>query len=232
MIMLRGAFLITHSELILFGLDHISIDMNKSFSSYGKDTNNHTIVIYLLKEKVYVCPHCNSKSIISRGSKSCLIKYSSTTIDNINVKLYRRYFKCNNCYKTFHETCDFLATSRAMSLSKETRILQALKEINATYKSVANRFDVSTTYVAKLFDYKIDIKRLRMPKVLCVDEVYAKRLSYHKYCFILYSPQLKKIVDVLDSRRQSNLDDYFTTFQSKNAIWLNIFLSIYMNHIV
>ena len=156
--MLGGAFLITQNELILFGLDHIGIDPDKSFSLYDRDTNNHTIVIHLLKQKAYVCPHCNSTSIISRGSKSITLKYSSNTIDNINIKFYHRYFKCNLCSKTFHKTCDFLTAPRTMTLSKDTRILHALKEINATFKSVANRFDVSTTYVDKLFDYKVDIK--------------------------------------------------------------------------
>ena len=39
--------------------------------------------------------------------------------------------------------------------------------------------------------------------------MYSKKLSYHKYCFILYAPQFKKIVDVLDSRHKENLEEYF-----------------------
>lgn len=94
-------------------------------------------------------------------------------------------------------------------MQKDYKILQALKDINSTFKSVAARFDVSTAYVVNLFDQKVDKPRLKLPRVLCVDEVYAKKLSYHKYCFILYAPQLKKVVDVLDSRRINNLDYYF-----------------------
>ena len=39
---------------------------------------------------------------------------------------------------------------------------------------MANKFNVSTTYVINLFDKKVDMKRLPLPKVMCVDEVYSK----------------------------------------------------------
>ena len=75
---------------------------------------------------------------------------------------------------------------------------------------MANKFNVSTTYVINLFDKKVDMKRLPLPEVMCVDEVYSKKISYHKYCFIIYSPFDRKIIDVLDSRRYESLDEYFS----------------------
>ena len=33
------------------GLDHIGIDAQKSFETYDQDTNNHIIIIHLLKSK-------------------------------------------------------------------------------------------------------------------------------------------------------------------------------------
>lgn len=127
----------------------------------------------------------------------------------MNIKLYRRYFKCLNCNTLFHEECNFLSSPKTMTIQKDMKILEALKDINSTFKSVAARFEVSDTYVQNIFDRKVDISRLKLPKILCVDEVYSKKLSYHKYCFILYAPQLKKIVDVLDSRHKENLEEYF-----------------------
>lgn len=127
----------------------------------------------------------------------------------MNIKLYRRYFKCLDCNTLFHEECNFLSSPKTMTIQKDMKILEALKDINSTFKSVAARFEVSDTYVQNIFDRKVDISRLKLPKILCVDEVYSKKLSYHKYCFILYAPQLKKIVDVLDSRHKENLEEYF-----------------------
>ena len=45
--------------------------------------------------------------------------------------------------------------------------------------------------------------------VLCVDEVYSKHCGFHKYCFVTYSPQLDKILDVLPSRHKEDLCGYF-----------------------
>jgi len=74
---------------------------------------------------------------------------------------------------------------------------------------VAKKFNVSNTYISTLFDANINIPRLKLSNVICLDEVYAKRLSFHKYCFIIYSPLMHKIIDVLDSRRKNKLDEYF-----------------------
>ena len=61
-----------------------------------------------------------------------------------------------------------------------------------------------------MFDRKVDLKRLQLPQVLCIDEVYAKKLTKHSYCCVLYSPQWKKIIDILDSRHKLDLIDYFS----------------------
>ena len=72
---------------------------------------------------------------------------------------------------------------------------------------IAKKYQVSTTYVINLFDKKVELKRLNLPEVLSIDEVYGRKLTYKGYCFVLYAPQWKKIVDVLDSRKKLDLID-------------------------
>lgn len=67
--------------------------------------------------------------------------------------------------------------------------LNALRDKTRTYSSVAKEFDVSVSYVVNLFDTKVDLKRLKLPPVLCIDEFYAKKLANNSYCCVLYSPQ-------------------------------------------
>ena len=55
-----------------------------------------------------------------------------------------------------------------MTIQKDMKILEALKDINSTFKIVAARFEVSDTYVQNIFDRKVDISRLKLPKILCV----------------------------------------------------------------
>ena len=199
-----------YSTIKFLGLDHIGIDAQKSFHSYDPTTNNHTIKIHLIKDDNIHCPTCGCcQNIKLRGSKSQIIKYSSTVEDNINIFLYRRIFKCENCGSYFKERNPFTSENRKISYQKEVKILNALRDINSTFKRVATHFEVSPTFVTNLFDKKVSLNRLTLPDVICVDEVYSKKLSFHSYCFIVYSPQMKRIIEVLDSRKLDSLMDFF-----------------------
>lgn len=192
------------------GLDHLNIDSSSSFESFDPSNNNHIIFVHLLKQDEIICPLCGSiGDYLHKGSKSQFIKFSSALEDNITIKLYRRVYMCKRCGHYFKEINPFNIEKHSTSLHKELRILEALRDINSTYSSIAKRFNVSPTYVTNLFDKKVDLKPLPLPEVMCVDEVYSKRLSSYKYCFIIYSPQDKKIIDVVDSRKLNNLTDYF-----------------------
>ena len=56
-----------------------------------------------------------------------------------------------------------------------------------TFTAVAKKYQVSTTYVINLFDKKVELKRLNLPEVLSIDEVYGRKLTYKGYCFVLYA---------------------------------------------
>lgn len=192
------------------GLDHLNIDSDKSFETFDPISNNHTIFVHLNKDAQVICPLCGTyENYINKGSRSQVLKYASALEDNITIKLYRRAFKCNSCEHYFKERNPFMEERRQISIQKDFRILEALKSITATYNDVAKHFNVSSTYVMNLFDKKVDLKRLTLSKVICVDEVYSKRLSYHHYCFIVYNPRERKIIDVLNSRHLHDLESYF-----------------------
>ena len=201
-------------------LDNIKIDVEKSYESYNPGNNHHIITIHLLKQDEIICPHCASNKNIVRGSKLHIINYSSILEDNLFIHFHRRIYKCKQCNKYFLEHNPFCDNGRRNSIYKDYKIIQALKELTATYTSVANRFNVSPTYVANIFDRKVDLARLPLSKIICVDEVYSKRLSYHHYCFIIYSPRDRKIIDVLDSRHSDDLGDYFSKIpmEERNSV--------------
>lgn len=184
--------------------------MANSDERYDPDTNNHIILLKLIKDEARCCPHCGLVGGSSlRSSVIQDIKHASAIENNILIKLYRRIYICE-CGKTFREVNPFTSSKRKLSLQKEIKILNALKDINKSFKDVAEEFQVSITTVINLFDSKVDIKRQTLIEVICVDEVYAKHVAYHKYCFIVYSPQKNEIIDVLDSRNKEELISYFS----------------------
>ena len=47
----RSFFIMKFESIKRLGLDQIGIDTQKSFETYDQDTNNHIIIIHLLKSK-------------------------------------------------------------------------------------------------------------------------------------------------------------------------------------
>lgn len=191
------------------GLDHMNIDDESSYETYDVSQSNHTIILHLKKDEHLCCPKCSNKEIKLTGSKFQMIKFASALEDNINIKLYRRCYKCTRCSSYFKEPNPFTESKRTTSLQKDIKILEALRSVTANYTQIAKQFNVSPTYVTNLFDKKVDLKRNKLTQVICVDEVYSRKISRTSYCFILYSPQLRKVLDVIDSRKLNVLDDYF-----------------------
>lgn len=191
------------------GLDHCNIDVNKSYEIFDPSTNNHIIHLYLLKDERLSCKECSSVDIKVKGSITSNINYSSPLENNITIILHKRQYRCNDCNKTFYQSNPIISEGKNISIHKDFNILQALRDKNKTFTQVAKKFNVSTTYVQNLFDKKVSLRRLSLPTVLCIDEVYSRRLTKHKYCCVLYAPQWKKIVDILPSRHKLNLIDYF-----------------------
>lgn len=203
------SFIMDFESIKRLGLDHLGFDADKSFETYDPSKNNHTINLYLLKDSSISCPTCGSISLFSKGSKSQKLKFASALEDNINLVLHRRVYRCIDCNSYFKEFNPFSESKRTTTLQKDIKILEALKDIHSTYTSVAKRFEVSPTYVTNLFDRKVDLKRNTLTQVICVDEVYSRKISRTSYCFVIYSPQLRKILDILNSRHSDVLSTYF-----------------------
>lgn len=193
------------------GLEYVrNIDAQASDEIYNPTTNNHTIILRLKKQERIICPNCGLVNKVKlRSTVTQCFNHSSGIENNIIIKLKRRVFKCE-CGRVFKEENPFTSSKRKNSLQKEFKMLMALKDINKSFSDVAKDFNVSTTTVINTFDAKVDIKRQTLTEVISVDEVYSKHFAYKHYCFIVYSPQLDKILDVLNSRNKEDLISYFS----------------------
>ena len=184
------------------------IDSKKSYLSYDPTTNYNIIELYLKKETNLSCPNCNSTDIFIRSSKTSKVKTATADMNKVFVNVHRRIYKCSNGH-SFIQDNPISPENRKLSIMLDVRILNALRDKSKTYSTIAKEFNVSPTYVVNLFDSKVDLKRLTLPTVLCIDEVYAKKLVKYSYCCVLYAPQWKKIVDILNTRHKLDLIDYF-----------------------
>lgn len=205
--------------------------IDKCEERFNQDNINHTIILHMIKEDNLKCPLCKSKNVISKGTKFNEFIHANQDEKNVHIKLYRHIYKCTNCNHYYRQENPFIIQGNKLTHSNDIEILEAIKDINSTYSSIANRFNVSTTYVLNLFDKKVKVNRGSMPMVLAIDEVYNRKLTSTKYCCVLYDPLNKKIVDILDSRRKDYLIEYFSRIPSeeKDNIMI-VSMDLYKNY--
>ena len=190
------------------------IDKNKSYS-YHTDDGTHIIELYLLDENPRQCHKCSSSNVSIVSSRINKTKHSSASESKVILNIHRRIYKCHNCEYVYQQTSPTIEENRRISVEKDVLILNDLRDSTNTFKKLAAKYDVSPTYISNLFDRKVDIKRGVLPEVLCIDEIYSRKLSKYHYLCVLYSPQRKAIIEVLESRRKDFLIDFFANITPK-----------------
>ena len=176
----------TKQTLIKYGLDNDLIDLDKSIEIFDEDSFTTIIHLYFKKTKRIICPECGVIDSKIVGSKISRIKSSSSVETNYIVNLHRRKFKCNSCGRVFSENNPYSYLNHSLSFNKTICVLNALKNKEKTFKSIAQEFDISETTVIDIFDRFVDIKPHKLPVIVSFDEVHVKKLTKHSYCFIIF----------------------------------------------
>ena len=103
----------------------------------------------------------------------------------------------------------FTFRKKRISAATIYSVLADLKNPNETFKSVGERYHLSTSSVINIFHRYINTPRATLPAVLSIDEVYVPTSDRNKYLCILMDFKSMKIVDVLESRQKQFLSNYF-----------------------
>ena len=171
--------------------------------------NNHHYYLLTLVSRGSFCPVCDTFSKKIHGYKDKKINHSILLKEKLTVIYHQRRYKCPNCSKTFVESDPFTSHYRRFSNRTIDNILSLLKDYNQTFSSVSRLTGVSVTEVIEIFDKYVQLDRKRLQEVLCIDEFYFSRKSKYKYACLLVGFKNGLIIDVLESRKKSELRSYF-----------------------
>ena len=163
-----------------------------------------------LKPKPTVCPLCGGNVKIHGYF---LRKLTHSTFANRNCTLFfqQRRYRCDRCERTFHEPNPFINSGENLTLETKANVLKDLKHPEATYTSVAKRYNLSVTKTMRLFDAHVSIPRKPLPDILSMDEHYFPESDYDStYCCLLMDFRTGDLVDVLPDRRKGYLIKYFS----------------------
>ena len=171
-----------------------------------------TKYIYLNQKLIPTyCPVCGSR-MYSKGIETRTIKHQ-TLQDGFKLILYlkQRRWKCSNsiCNKQLSQSSNIVAKYKQHSLFTEIRIMEFFKNLNLSCKEIADRLNVSDTFTYYTFMQYVNVERLPLPKVLCIDEVYINLSPKYKYAVILMNWENHEIIDILPSRWNEVTEKYF-----------------------
>lgn len=163
----------------------------------------------ILQRKSHQCPVCLNMTDKVKDYSIKKITHSVLASSKCIINYHARRYRCPICNKTFLEHNPFTVSGSRISLATVYNILEDLRKPNVTFKDAAERFHVSQTTVAHIFDSFVSISRRTLPEYILIDEVYAFKSVHSKYVCVLVDYETQNIIDVLPSRKKATLIDYF-----------------------
>lgn len=170
--------------------------------------------ITLLRKKLK-CPVCSTETDKIKDYTTKKIIHSLTTHMPCYINYRARRYVCPVCKKTFYEDNPFSYSKMKLSSLTVCNVLNDLKKANETYSSVSSRYNISNTAVTYIFDQHVNISRLVLPKYLLIDEVYAMTNYENNYVCILVDFKTGRTVDLLATRKKTDLLNYFRSIPRK-----------------
>lgn len=192
--------------LTLFNLESDDAE-DISFTNEG----DKAIVHILLRANYPPCPDCGNTHVVIKGYETKKINHGILTDRKCILYYKARRYRCPVCGRSFYEHNPFVFSSMKISALTVMNVLKDLKKPSETFSSTAQRYHISPTSAASLFDQHVQMPRLPLPELMAIDETYAfyHRGENSKYIFTMIDYSNGIPIDILPSRRLNYLRSYY-----------------------
>ena len=189
-----------------------------------KEDDGFTFYVEEKKDKV-PCKYCSSTNVYSKGSYLRTINVTDNSQIKKQIIVKKQRFYCRDCKRSFTLPIKGVEQGFRLSNFNKIQLYNEYKEA-LTYSQIAKKFNISTARAINLFDeLHPTVKRLKMPRILCIDEIYFCKKRNHKYICVISNFETGEIVDILESRLLSYLNDYFANIPEKELKQVEYFIS-------
>lgn len=193
------------NEIMMFlGLDHADIESIEVYHDFDS-----LIVELSLNKKEHNCPLCSNPTSKIKGYQMKTIKHSVLNNVECIIKYNARRYICPICKTTFYENNPFAYKGSSISLATVSNVLEDLKNPSLTFTYIANKYHISPSSVALIFDKHVDIPRRTLSECLAFDETGAFHSKDSSFICVLLDHDTKNIIDILPSRKKDDLIKYF-----------------------
>lgn len=177
------------------------------------------------KKGGHFCPNCQSENYVIKDYNYIEVKAKQNEhVDDI-LRIKKVRLKCKKCKKTF--TPEITGINPYGSITHQTKqfILNDFHSV-MTFEQIANKYGLSRARIIQIFDDNVKfVPRLKLPKILCIDEFKFAKNDCIKYCCVLSDFERKEIVDVIISRQMPFLREYFSKINIKERSEVKFLIS-------
>ncbi len=167
------------------------------------------IISVELKRKTVACPCCGRKTSKIHDYRLQKVKDMPVFGKKVELLLRKRRYVCD-CGKRFGEPNDFLGRYQRMTVRAIMGLLDKLASVHS-YTSVGNEFSVSANTVIRFFGKVKYPKPDKLPEVIGIDE-FKGNSGGEKFHGILTDISNKRVLDILKTRKTSDLYTYFRNY--------------------
>lgn len=188
----------------------LNFQVDDSIEIIGFETQDSIKIIHFRKKLTPVfCPSCasrmHSKGIYKRTVKHPIFQDSTL----LKLVVHQRRWVCPECNSSLNDDFLFLQPGKQSTNFTPVMVLNAMKDLNRTTKSIADQFYLSDTQVHDIFTAYIDLPRLPLPEYISIDEVNLNIGPDEKYAFVIMDFVTGEIIDIVHNRWMNTLERYF-----------------------
>lgn len=174
------------------------------------------------------CIDCNSKTLVKNGYDLVKIQLSNIGDKATYLLLNKQRYLCRDCRRCFTISCKDCTKHNRKSNILKSNIDYLLMKNKISQKEISTITNVSTSLVAKRLN--THIKRIRvdkknLPEVLCIDELNGVASDKGKYNCVIYDYNNKNVKDVVITRRQNTLENYFRSYTKEARLNVKYFIT-------
>lgn len=157
------------------------------------------------------CPVCGSR-LYSKGK---ITRHPNNPVlqdgYELDITLVGRRWKCSSseCTYTCVDQYSFIEAGKKNTKLVPLMIIRTMKDIHLTCRQVAERYNVSDTYVHETFMRYVSLPRLPLSLIISIDEVYLNISPSEKYAVVIMDFQTGNIIDIVSSRWKDKMDSYW-----------------------
>ena len=166
------------------------------------------------ERKECICPCCGQGTDKIHDYRRQRVKELAAFGKSVVLVLRKRRYACS-CGKRFAEPNTFLARYQRMTKRAIMGLLEKLSD-NRSYTDVAREFHISVSTVIRFFKNIQYSKPTKLPEVIGIDE-FKGNSGGEKFHGILTDLGQRKVIDILKTRHEHDLCDYFKKYDRSNV---------------